>query len=452
VAFENRVFSAAVNDNFLRAVKNLWPFFAESQPHLQRPGKRRSMPNPTEGAGASATVVGAHSTAVFLLECSRAPDRFFYPCNAKARAPRSCIYRLRRPSVADRPIQVFIAECDYVQGGTGWRVWPCALLLSAWIAANHEELSLGRLRVIELGSGLGLPGLVSAALGARAVRITDCLPLLLTTMRQSAAAAVAAASKAAAAEAAAGGADAATETRAVVDSDSAPGSPASSLKEALPTGGRVAGAAGCTDVEAALLDWDDLVAPEEGEVFSTEQGVKAKQLAAEVVALCGVWRLDDDDRFELLLGSDVVYSHSHARQLPAVLAARASPSGALACFMVPVRSKEHTRCFLSSLDEQGFNVRVSRVDAPWIEAVVSTQMDQAEAGGWTEHTAGDGRTFYHSAATGKSRWRRPAEMDVRLPYPGAPRPRTRASGPYSSSLVLTEGEILFVEAEKTAER
>jgi hypothetical protein len=209
-------------------------------------------------------------------------------------------------------------------------------------------------------------------------------------------------------------------------------------------------------VSAVLLDWDDVMAPETGEIFSTEQGVKAEQRAqgaAWVSPEIGISSLDPNARFKLLLASDVVYSRSHARQLPAVLASRASASGALACLMVPVRSEEHTRCFLASLAEHGFTVRLARVTEPWVKAVVSTQLENANGDapvgvpGWTMHTAANGRTFYHSARAGKSVWRRPAEMDARLPRCGTARTDTRAREPYSGQVELAEGDILFVEAE-----
>lgn len=389
------------------------------------------------------TVVEASTTASFLLRCSRAPNRFFYPCNAKARQRRPCTYRLRQ--AGEPAIEVFVDECDYREGGTGWRVWPCALLLACWLSAHHEELDLGGSRVIELGAGLGLPGLTAAALGAQLVRITDCLPRLLHTVRRSAEVAAATVRGVAAARPTI---PAAANSGSAMDHASTPQQPG-------------AVCAALADVSAALLDWDDVMAPEAGEVFSTEQGVKLEQRAQGAAGISladetGISSLDPSLRFELLLASDVVYSRSHARQLPAVLAARASASGALACLMVPVRSDEHTRCFLASLVEHGFAVRLARVTKPWVEAVVSTQMGEADgdappdAHGWIEHTATNGRIFYHSARAGKSVWRRPSEMDVQLPQRGAARPNTRASEPYSGELELAEGDILFVEAEMCA--
>ena len=68
------------------------------------------------------TEVAALGTAQFLLRCTRTPDRFFYPCNAKHRAPVCCAYELRRASnnVQSPSVRVIVEECQYTEGGTGW--------------------------------------------------------------------------------------------------------------------------------------------------------------------------------------------------------------------------------------------------------------------------------------------------------------------------------------------
>ena len=48
-------------------------------------------------------------------------------------------------------MEVRVLECAYTEGGTGWRVWPCALLLACWIAAHAAELELSTLSALELG-------------------------------------------------------------------------------------------------------------------------------------------------------------------------------------------------------------------------------------------------------------------------------------------------------------
>ena len=62
------------------------------------------------------------------------------------------------------------SRCD---GGLGWRPWRGALVLADLLPA----LIPGR-RVLELGAGLGLAGLVAAKLGAASVVLTDSVPAL----------------------------------------------------------------------------------------------------------------------------------------------------------------------------------------------------------------------------------------------------------------------------------
>ena len=124
-----------------------------------------------DDAGASSepsepwTPISAAATAAFLSKCAKNPGRWFYPCSANHRAPRRCAFEFLRKADADgtgpRTLQVRVAECAYTEGGTGWRVWPCALLLAAWLVAQEQELQLRGRRVLELGCGLGLPGLTA---------------------------------------------------------------------------------------------------------------------------------------------------------------------------------------------------------------------------------------------------------------------------------------------------
>jgi hypothetical protein len=123
------------------------------------------------------------ATAAFLLRCARSPDRWFYPANAKSRDPVCCAFQLHLADAA--AVEVRVLECAYTEGGTGWRVWPCSLLLACWLAASSCELGISDQAALELGCGLGLPGLASAAFGAKRVSLSDCLPLLLRSVRSS---------------------------------------------------------------------------------------------------------------------------------------------------------------------------------------------------------------------------------------------------------------------------
>lgn len=355
--------------------------------------------------------IAPSATAEFLTRCSRQEQRFFYPCNAKHREPQPCTFSFRRGS-GRGSATVRVEECSFEEGGTGWRVWPCALLLACWLASSEHVLGLSHgTTVLEVGCGLGLPGLTAAALGAADAVLSDCLPVLLGTLVRSARA----------------NADSATRTR------------------------------------VAMLDWDLEASPRaeaaaeadelQHEEYSTEQGVKAAQLAAVAAdaesTACPrdtAWQqLGESERFGLLLASDVVYSMRHARQLPKVLAGRLRSGGRVAA-MVPVRSEAHTRCFLCGLLAHGFRLLVSRVDRPWVEGVTAIQRGAAEPAAdgdaedaarcWTRHTAANGKPFWHNARSQQSVWTDPALAAA----------WREAATPFSADAPLREGEILFVDA------
>ena len=70
----------------------------------------------------------------------------------------------------------------------GSRVWDCAILMSQWFAhlAERDPTMFKGKRILELGSGTGLLGIVCAKLGAELVVLSD-LPVLAKTMEANAA-------------------------------------------------------------------------------------------------------------------------------------------------------------------------------------------------------------------------------------------------------------------------
>ena len=77
------------------------------------------------------------------------------------------------PVRIDELTELSIFQRQGTGSATGWLVWPVALDISKYIIAN-PTLVAGK-RVLELGSGTGLVGMVSAISGANAVVVSDLL-------------------------------------------------------------------------------------------------------------------------------------------------------------------------------------------------------------------------------------------------------------------------------------
>jgi len=77
------------------------------------------------------------------------------------------------------PLEVFVPQKDV--GEEAVVVWDCALVLSYFLVKHCQEFVGPNTRVLELGAGTGAVGLVTAALGAGKVTVTDLprfVPLL----------------------------------------------------------------------------------------------------------------------------------------------------------------------------------------------------------------------------------------------------------------------------------
>ncbi|KAK3237892.1 hypothetical protein CYMTET_52061 [Cymbomonas tetramitiformis] len=82
------------------------------------------------------------------------------------------LYKFKTSS--GKVVDIHIQETDYEHGGLGWRVWRSSAVLACHLAEN-PSLVLGK-RVLELGAGCGLPGILASRLGAAEVTISDALP------------------------------------------------------------------------------------------------------------------------------------------------------------------------------------------------------------------------------------------------------------------------------------
>lgn len=69
------------------------------------------------------------------------------------------------------PDQVHIREMTVAQGGLGCAIWDGSIVLARWMHAHADECFRGRVGM-ELGAGVGVPGIVAARYAARVV-LTD---------------------------------------------------------------------------------------------------------------------------------------------------------------------------------------------------------------------------------------------------------------------------------------
>jgi hypothetical protein len=63
--------------------------------------------------------------------------------------------------------EIVVRECDYVEGGLGWRVWASAVVMCRDMLERAEELKIRGADVLEVGAGCGVAGFLAARLGAK---------------------------------------------------------------------------------------------------------------------------------------------------------------------------------------------------------------------------------------------------------------------------------------------
>lgn len=214
-------------------------------------------------------------------------------------------------------VRVLVQQMDHGAAGTGYSVWTSALLLCRWLC-SPGGLACSRVRertVLELGAGCGAVGLAAAQLGAPSVVLSDNQPEVLRTLR-------------------------ATLALNRIE-------PPCRARVA-----RVDWAAEVGDLEhVPELDPLVVLARADGPASADAEG-----------------GLGADERFDLILGSDVVYEASHPR-LVAGLAARRLARGGLLVLAVAVRSLPVHAALLAALAAEPAlgDVRVERLESEWGE-------------------------------------------------------------------------------------
>jgi predicted nicotinamide N-methyase len=190
-----------------------------------------------------------------------------------------------------------LRDASAVTGGLGWRVWRAALIVCD-LLRETPALVRGR-RVLEVGAGVGACGMLAAAVGARDTVLTDCLPGLLEALDEN------------------------------VELNAAPAEP-----PAAPWALRVSALGGGT-ISVRHLGWTD----EDGTPAAPSATTDAPRLAA-------------DERFDVIVGSDVMYESEHAAALPGVLSRHLGPGG-FALLVCGVRFPEVLDAFIAVLGGAG---------------------------------------------------------------------------------------------------
>lgn len=111
-----------------------------------------------------------------LLGLLRKPDLPDQVADVVAKAMALCCGPCAAPPavrtfIFSPSLTVQVNEIDYAQGGLGWKVWGAGLILS-WRLLALKDMIRGK-EILELGSGCGLCGLILANLGASKVVLTD---------------------------------------------------------------------------------------------------------------------------------------------------------------------------------------------------------------------------------------------------------------------------------------
>ena len=182
-----------------------------------------------------------------------------------------------------------VRETDYVEGGLGWRVWASGVVMCRDLMDRASALGVAGSDVLEVGAGCGVVGFLAARLGARRVTFTDYLPGLLSNLERS-------------------------------------------VELNRPA---------CPDTEFRVkhLEWLS-AAPGLAEAHAASRPSggdgSCAPVADEVAASLRSRSLAPDERFGLILGSDVCYEDPLPKALAHVLSQRLAEPG-LAWLVLPVR-------------------------------------------------------------------------------------------------------------------
>ena len=245
---------------------------------------------------------------------------------ATQRNPEVQTFRMRK----NKEVEVCVHESSWSDAGLAFRIWGAARVAFRVVDFASEYFIEKEKTCLELGSGCGLIGAAIASLDGGRCTVTEGAPGALAALRKTAL-----------------------------------GVNEASKKESM---------------KVAFLDWrDDLAALEEEKNGTVEcidsianaQSTKSPTPSFSSSSTCNFvhankatfenahvnMRLEDDARFDCLVGSDLMYDRQHCTALAASVARRLRPNGEAIIFLA-VRSEELLIAFSKKCAKRGLSVGV----------------------------------------------------------------------------------------------
>ena len=246
---------------------------------------------------------------------------------ATQRNPEVQTFRMRK----NKEVEVCVHESSWSDAGLAFRIWGAARVAFRVVDFASEYFIEKEKTCLELGSGCGLIGAAIASLDGGRCTVTEGAPGALAALRKTAL-----------------------------------GVNEASKKESM---------------KVAFLDWrDDLAALEEEKngtvecivnIIANAQSTKSPTPSFSPYSTCNFvhankatfenahvnMRLQDDARFDCLVGSDLMYDRQHCTALAASVARRLRPNGEAIIFLA-VRSEELLIAFGKKCARRGLSVGV----------------------------------------------------------------------------------------------
>ncbi|KAK3236263.1 hypothetical protein CYMTET_53583 [Cymbomonas tetramitiformis] len=210
-----------------------------------------------------------------------------------------------------------VLEMPFGGAGLGFCVWAAALLMAHHLVSVREMIQ-GK-TVLELGAGPGLPGLVCHLLGAREVTMSDCVPAIQQSLTYSS--------------------HLHTRTRGVEQSGT---------------------------VHVVHVDWRQEKANYLGEQWQeapthkvgAAEGVNAEKVRHDTKKLK---LLDPEERFDVIVGSDLLYDIEHSRSLPYAIAQRLHPVTGRCIIVASLRRNDLLNTFSKEVQLAKLQMKVTKL-------------------------------------------------------------------------------------------